>query len=584
VHYEIQHLEQKMKLPADGIKSVTTRLCIVSVFLVLLVQWYLYKPWNKNQVFMHDAQEYYAFVPAFFIYGDINFNYFNKAGNETAVRPPLFETKNGFTVKRSIGQAVLYTPWFLPAWAYYSIKGHPATGYERGYQIAVSFGALMYAFLALLLLASVLSEFIGPTAVCMTLVSVFLATNLYYYTAIHGVMTHVHSFFLFALFIWLTMQWYKKPGYKYSAAIGFTLGLITIVRPTNIIIALLFLCWQPELLKYRIKLYLTHFRKILLLTAVSFIPILLQISIWKHQTGEWIYYSYGNEKFFFNDPEIIKGLFSFRNGLFPYAPVLLLAIPGLLFMFTKKNPLRLALIVLLPLNFYIIYSWWCWWYGGALGARAAIESYVLLAFPLGHVYQKLSQNNISRAITGGLITLFVILNLVNTRWFTEGLLHYDAMTQRTYFNLLKTGKQPPLHYDSMLEPDYEGAMTGEEQYHKWNKLTPENPYSNTIIIENPTTDSLQTTIEFGIFSSLKFPEQTLWITVSAFDHNSQNTLLDATPLGPETIGNRGWNSATLPINIKLPENTALVKIYLHYTGAGEAYYRKVKMPVNIGNM
>ena len=61
-----------------------------------------------------------------------------------------------------------------------------------------------------------------------------------------------------------------------------------------------------------------------------------QMIYWKEMTGRWLYFSYGSdERFFFGDPAIIKGLFSYRKGLFIYTPLLLFAFAGVISLWLK---------------------------------------------------------------------------------------------------------------------------------------------------------------------------------------------------------------------------------------------------------
>ena len=60
-----------------------------------------------------------------------------------------------------------------------------------------------------------------------------------------------------------------------------------------------------------------------LMVVLVWVP---QMIYWNEMTGHWLYFSYGSdERFFFGDPAIIKGLFSYRKGLFIYTPLLLFA-------------------------------------------------------------------------------------------------------------------------------------------------------------------------------------------------------------------------------------------------------------------
>jgi hypothetical protein len=571
VHYEVQHLEQKMMRLVRHITP--SKAGIAGIFIILTGQLFTTRPWEKNQVFIHDAQEYYAFLPAAFIHHDLNFTYFGKPGHERAVWVPLIPTKNGQTVKRSVGQAVMLMPFYLIAHVWMSTQSEPFNGYEEPFQIAACLGALLYVFLAMVLLRKVIRPHAGEWATLLTLAILFLGTNLYYYSAILGTMTHATGFFLFALFLWLTVRWHHKPHWRTSLALGLTLGLVTIVRPTNMIIVLCFVLYNWPGVKARALLLLPHKWLVVLMTAATVVPVLMQLMLWKYQNDTWVFYSYGDERFFWADPEIINGLFSFRNGLFSYAPLLLLAIPGMVWLFVKKNPWKWAVVVFFPLNVYIIYSWWCWWYGGAYGSRAAIESYVVLAIPLSLFLHRFFTGLVLRPVLVLLVFGGIMLNQSNVKWFLHGVLHYDAMTASSYLNLVATGHQPAFHFDRMREPDYEGAMQGSERYDDWQQMTPGNPYSNTVMLEGPFGDSLKLEVSFGLFSSLKFPEQTVALVVSGDSNGAGEAYYFSYPLGPEYIGGQGWNMPVVPLLLVIPEGIPELKVYLLYSGKSEAYYR-----------
>ncbi len=60
------------------------------------------------------------------------------------------------------------------------------------------------------------SEFVTA----LSILTVTIGTNLYYYATIEGTMSHVYSFSLIAIFIYLTVKWYEKPMLKTICLIG----------------------------------------------------------------------------------------------------------------------------------------------------------------------------------------------------------------------------------------------------------------------------------------------------------------------------------------------------------------------------
>jgi hypothetical protein len=58
---------------------------------------------------------------------------------------------------------------------------------------------------------------------------------------------------------------------------------------------------------------------------------------------------------------------------------MIFAFAGIIVLWKRRSPYALPVTIFVPLNIYIIFSWWCWWYGGGFGQRAFIDSYALMA-------------------------------------------------------------------------------------------------------------------------------------------------------------------------------------------------------------
>jgi hypothetical protein len=213
---------------------------------------------------------------------------------------------------------------------------------------------------------------------------------------------------------------------------------------------------------------LTYYYKLLVIAAFIILPWIPQLLYWKMVTGEWLYYSYGDERFFFSHPYVFETLFSFRKGLFIYTPLMLFALWGLIILRKRLPQFSLAIWTFTALNIYIISSWWCWWYGGSFGLRAYIEMFALWTIPMAVVMEKILKSQLILRI-GGLAIIFflIVLNLFQSMQYWNGALHWDGMNWNVYkAQFFRKGCAPG--YDDMVtRPDYEKAMTGEEHY-RWN--------------------------------------------------------------------------------------------------------------------
>lgn len=192
-----------------------------------------------------------------------------------------------------------------------------------------------------------------------------------------------------------------------------------------------------------------------------FIVWIPQFLYWKYTTGSFLFYSYTSERFFFNHPHFIDGLFSYRKGWLVYTPIMILALIGIPFLFIKLREFSCAITVFTILNLYIVFSWWCWWYGGSYGMRALIDFYGMLAIPSAVLFNEAKKwKKLVFVTLIGIAFLCTVQNLFNIRKYETGAIHWDSMTKEAYwFNFWH--KYPQSGYWELLQrPDYDKARQG----------------------------------------------------------------------------------------------------------------------------
>ena len=280
--------------------------------------------------------------------------------------------------------ALMEMPFFLVAHIYEKISGLPADGYSKTYIWAIFFSGIFYTFWGLWLIYKVLIRYVSPLIATISLAALVLGTNLFWFTFGQIGMSHTPLFFLYALLVYCTVRLHETQKKKYFLAIGLSAGLITIMRPTDIICLLIPLLYglnTKRAITEKLSLLKENISAIALAAILFALPILPQLLYWKWLTGSYLYYSYGDQKFFWSDPKIIEGLFYFSNGWLPYAPVMIFALLGM-FIYKPQKKWILVLLTLIPLYVYIIYSWYCYNYINGLGSRPMLHMYPLLAIPL----------------------------------------------------------------------------------------------------------------------------------------------------------------------------------------------------------
>jgi hypothetical protein len=426
-----------------------------------------YKFWNdEHRIIVYDVIQYYEYLPAAVIYKDLSLSFKDKEFRFFKDKIWAEQTKTGRYVSRmTMGLAVLYSPFFLAAHAMAGPSGYPEDGYSYPYRLALVISSIVYAGIGFIFLVKLLRKYFARSAAAITILAIGLGTNLYFYTTNEPTMSHAYSFCLFAVFIFLVDAWTGRPSWGNSIAIGLIGGLIILVRPPNGIIFLLLPLWHVDsfqALMDRFKLFIRKIPQtaaIAIFTCLVFLP---QIFYWKYATGEYFYNGYGNQGvFYFNHPVFFKGLFSYRKGWLIYTPIMAFSLIGIVVLYFRHRKFFWPVAVFTVINLYIVWSWWCWWYGGGFGQRALIESYALLSVPFAACSQLILKSKIIfRLIYLTIITALISLNIFQSYQYYVGIIHWDAMSKKAYWDSYIRFEKSILHERHLDPPDYDAALKG----------------------------------------------------------------------------------------------------------------------------
>lgn len=344
---------------------------------------------NLRGVIWSDCEGYFAYLPAVFNLRDVHKV---PEGSMNARKNEKGET----VIKYTCGVAYFQLPFFLGAKAYCDSHGIPESDfYNRHYSRAIALAGYMAGFIGLFFLQRNLRRrrFSEPV-VLLTLLCTLGGTNLFHYMTKEMGTSHVYSFMLFAFLAWQIPRALGKTSRINAVMLGGVIGWITLIRPINGILALLFLLlydvYDWSQLKDRIRFFREHSGKVLLAAFTALLFLLPQFWYWHEMTGQWIRYSYEGESFiYWNKPKILAVLFDPQNGLFLYSPLVLLSVIGIGVGWREKRNHGPALALIFVLATYLFASWWAWWFGGAFGHRCYVDLYALLAFPLAGMLEKL---------------------------------------------------------------------------------------------------------------------------------------------------------------------------------------------------
>jgi hypothetical protein len=387
-----------------------------------------------------DAKGYYAYLPAVFIYEDLNFGFFDKIEKETYYNPQWFYDYRSYAHGKVInkyycGTALCQLPFFGIAHVLSPMMGLPQDGYSKLYMIMINVAAIVYLMLGLFFADKTLKMLNFSVVTRVTVMLAFsLGTNLFYYTMGECGMSHVYSFALVSMFVYFVQAFFRDGKWVYVNLAIALAGLIVLVRPVNglVLFALFFLAGNPSVARERVMLVLGHFYKIIpgLLVGLGF-P-LLQLVVYKASTAHFFVYSYVNEGFDFSNPQIFNFLISYKKGMFVYTPLLLVSLFGVYVMAKKSLYQGLSFVLFLFTVVYVLASWWNWWYGGSFGSRVMIEYYIFFMISLAYFIDSVV-GKFGKLLALGLIVGLVLFTQIQTYQYRYYKIHWDQQDHERYW-------------------------------------------------------------------------------------------------------------------------------------------------------
>ncbi len=378
-----------------------------------------------------DGLGYYSYLPAYLIYHDLtmeslyeptrHYDYPSQGldlhPGEGFLRHPV---TGRYLIKYPLGTALLMLPFFLLGHLVSPLLISTPDGFSLSYQFAIDLAAVFYLLLGLILLFRILIQYFSPRVVLATLLGLFLGTNLLAYATVELSLSHVYSFFLVCLMLYLVPRWYADPSRKNTLFLGVVSGLIPLVRNTNAVL-LLFLplygitTWA--LVRERAYFLWQKKTRVVLLLAVAGLVFFPQCLIWKITANHFLVssYTYPFERFYFLSPSILKVLFSPHHGLFVWSPLLFFSFLGLGKMNGPLKAYRLPIVVCLLLQIYFVSSWYLWYFGWSFGHRAFVDTLGMFAIPLAGFFA-VERKKITNGLVILITTLFIALTFY---WFIQ---------------------------------------------------------------------------------------------------------------------------------------------------------------------
>ncbi len=413
--------------------------------------------WGGNHwknIIEADGKGYYAYLPAIFIYNDLNFSFFDSIEKKYPNPAIFYDYRVNYAGKASdkyfVGTALAISPFFLIAHCCSSFFGFESDGYSKIYLVMVSVAAIFYLWMGLFYLKKLLFEYTtNKTLVGFLLVSFVFSTNLFFYTVSEPSMSHIYSFGFITAFVFYSKKYFDRPDTKLILILSFLLGIIVLIRPANGIILLFlpFISGDWAVFKNGLSYLFGKYKLLFLSGLLLFSIVSIQFVIYKIQTGHFFVDTYGDERFNWLSPHPIDFLFSYKKGLFVYTPILLLSMYGL-FIFWKINRFKFySLVFFLIVLIYVLSAWWNWWYGGSFGSRVMLEYYSIFVILLLVSIETLKKKA-SKIIFYTSVFATLLICQIQTYQYRYYHIHWEKMDKEHYWraflriNLLAKSSNP----------------------------------------------------------------------------------------------------------------------------------------------
>ncbi|MCC6726908.1 MAG: glycosyltransferase family 39 protein [Saprospiraceae bacterium] len=475
-----------------------------AMLLLVVVAFPRYTRPGTEATLAWDVSGYYLYLPAVFIYDDLEkvafLSQIIEKYQPSFTPDQAFPIENGNQVmKYSAGMAVLYLPFFAIGHTVAKLTGYPADGFSLPYQAAIHLGGVLFSILGLWFLRKSLLRYFPDRTMGWVLLLVALGTNFFNYATFDAANAHAWLFCLMALLVHLTIRYHERPSLKLAIGLGACLGLAALVRPTEILYAIIPLLWgvgSLAALRQRLVFFKNNFTHLLAAGLVTAAIGFIQLAYWKQVSGHWFVYSYGDQGFSFLHPHFVDVFFSYRKGWLVHTPLMVFALIGFLPLTPKGEPktstprnsemgdvptefpqigspfgvsgkqitnhqsLITSILLFFLLNTWVVCAWDIWWYGGAFGQRAMVQSYPLLAFPLATFLVFMVKKPWSKWLFGTIMAGCVALNLFQTYQAHWGPWETDAMNGAYYWRIFAKLENDP--WDKLLL-DSKEAFSGEKK-------------------------------------------------------------------------------------------------------------------------
>ena len=349
-----------------------------------------------------DGFYYYAYLRSLAFDRDVNFmNDYRQLG--LGDKPHLFEptTPTGYAHSAwTVGPAIVWSPFFA--------GGHivarqlatrdprvTADGISFPYRQAVCIAGLFYGLLGCWFTYRLVALFFAGKIAALAVTLAVTGSFMLWYLVKEPSMTHAPSMAGAAGLAWFWAATRERRTLRQWALLGLIAGFITLIRWQNALFALLplteavVLLWRASRAGDQVTLRATVIGGVAFTIAavIAFVP---QMLAWKAIYGSFLAVSPVGPQIRFWDAHVVDVLWSSRNGLLSWSPVLYFGAIGLAFLAWRRPAIGIPSIIAVAAMVFFNASIQDWWGSDGFGGRRFDGTIPLFALGIAAVVERAS--------------------------------------------------------------------------------------------------------------------------------------------------------------------------------------------------
>ncbi|MBA3295516.1 MAG: glycosyltransferase family 39 protein, partial [Acidobacteria bacterium] len=298
----------------------------------------------------------------------------------------------------TIGPAILWAPFFAaaaPVAHGLSASGADVStnGISYPYRQAVCIAGLVYGLLGSWFIYRLVCRFFVRRYAAAATVFAVCGSFMLWYIVKEPSMTHAPSMAGVAGFIWMWVATRERRTLAQWALLGALAGFITLIRwqnalfaimPASEALATLVAAWRTD---DRARLQSTLAAG-LLFTACATLSFMPQMLAWRAIYGSYLAVSPVGPQIRWWDPHLVDIIWSSRNGLFSWSPVIYGGAIGLLIFTVARPAVGVPMLLSLAAMTYFNASIQDWWGSAGFGARRFDGTLPLFALGMAAVIER----------------------------------------------------------------------------------------------------------------------------------------------------------------------------------------------------